>query len=67
MSPWCSILVRSMDWQQALKPNLAWLVDAAVCVILDIFVSSFQCFCEKLESVFVFLFKLLVHYQTLST
>lgn len=32
-----SILVRSMDWQQ-LKPNLAWLVDAAVCVVLDLFI-----------------------------
>lgn len=27
-----------MDWAQ-LKPNLAWLVDAGVCVMLDIFVS----------------------------
>lgn len=34
----CSILVRSLDWAQ-LKPNLAWLVDAGVCVVLDIFVS----------------------------
>lgn len=32
-----SILVRSMDWAQ-LKPNLAWLVDAGVCVLLDIFI-----------------------------
>jgi uncharacterized protein with PQ loop repeat len=32
-----SILVRSLDWAQ-LKPNLAWLVDAGVCVVLDIFI-----------------------------
>jgi uncharacterized protein with PQ loop repeat len=32
-----SILVRSLDWSQ-LKPNLAWLVDAGVCVLLDIFI-----------------------------
>jgi uncharacterized protein with PQ loop repeat len=34
-----SILVRSMEWTH-LKPNLPWLVDAAVCVLLDVFVSS---------------------------
>ncbi|KAG0554551.1 hypothetical protein KC19_12G099600 [Ceratodon purpureus] len=33
-----SILVRSMAWSQ-LKPNLPWLVDAVVCVLLDSFVS----------------------------
>jgi len=32
-----SILVRSLDWSQ-LKPNLPWLVDAAVCVLLDCFI-----------------------------
>lgn len=35
----CSILVRSTEWSQ-LKPNLPWLVDAGVCVLLDTFVSS---------------------------
>uniref|UniRef100_A0A7I4FUY3 Vacuolar amino acid transporter YPQ1 n=1 Tax=Physcomitrium patens TaxID=3218 RepID=A0A7I4FUY3_PHYPA len=45
-----SILVRSMDWQQALKPNLAWLVDAAVCVILDIFIlCQFIYYYSKME------------------
>jgi uncharacterized protein with PQ loop repeat len=34
-----SILVRSTEWSQ-LKPNLPWLVDAGVCVVLDTFVSS---------------------------
>jgi hypothetical protein len=34
-----SILVRSTEWSQ-LKPNLPWLVDAGVCVLLDTFVSS---------------------------
>lgn len=32
-----SILVRSTDWAQV-KPNLAWLVDAGVCVLLDCFI-----------------------------
>lgn len=32
-----SILVRSMEWTN-LKPNLPWLVDAAVCVLLDVFI-----------------------------
>ncbi|CAM6049581.1 unnamed protein product [Sphagnum compactum] len=32
-----SILVRSMEWTH-LKPNLPWLVDAAVCVLLDVFI-----------------------------
>lgn len=32
-----SILVRSLEWT-ALKPNLAWLVDAGVCVCLDLFI-----------------------------
>ncbi|CAK9864703.1 unnamed protein product [Sphagnum jensenii] len=32
-----SILVRSMEWSQ-LKPNLPWLVDAGVCVLLDTFI-----------------------------
>ncbi|CAM6034675.1 unnamed protein product [Sphagnum compactum] len=32
-----SILVRSTEWSQ-LKPNLPWLVDAGVCVLLDTFI-----------------------------
>lgn len=32
-----SILVRSTAWE-TIKPNLPWLVDAAVCVLLDIFI-----------------------------
>lgn len=32
-----SIVVRSMEWTH-LKPNLPWLVDAAVCVLLDVFI-----------------------------
>ncbi|CAI5477808.1 unnamed protein product [Closterium sp. Yama58-4] len=33
-----SILARSMEWRH-IKPNMPWLVDAAVCVLLDLFVS----------------------------
>ncbi|KAG0555124.1 hypothetical protein KC19_12G146400 [Ceratodon purpureus] len=44
-----SILVRSMEWAQ-LKPNLAWLVDAGVCVILDIFIlCQFVYYYSKME------------------
>jgi uncharacterized protein with PQ loop repeat len=44
-----SILVRSLDWHQ-LKPNLAWLVDAGVCVILDIFIlCQFVYYFSKVE------------------
>lgn len=44
-----SILVRSMEWAQ-LKPNLAWLVDAGVCVILDIFIlCQFAYYYSKME------------------
>lgn len=32
-----SIIVKSLDWEK-LKPNMPWLVDAAVCVLLDIFI-----------------------------
>eukprot|EP00271_Cylindrocystis_brebissonii_P011637 TRINITY_DN29524_c0_g1_i1.p1 TRINITY_DN29524_c0_g1~~TRINITY_DN29524_c0_g1_i1.p1 ORF type:complete len:468 (+),score=85.87 TRINITY_DN29524_c0_g1_i1:207-1610(+) len=32
-----SILVRSLEWS-ALQPNMAWLVDAAVCVVLDMLI-----------------------------
>ncbi|EFJ14016.1 hypothetical protein SELMODRAFT_121256 [Selaginella moellendorffii] len=47
-----SILVRSTDWTK-LKPNMPWLVDAAVCVILDFFVWFFFCF--RCSSLTVFL------------
>lgn len=33
-----SILVRTTEWD-SIKPNLAWLLDAIVCVVLDLFVS----------------------------
>jgi len=33
-----SILVKTLEWKK-LKPNMPWLVDAAACVLLDIFVS----------------------------
>ncbi|CAI5481081.1 unnamed protein product [Closterium sp. Yama58-4] len=32
-----SILARSMEWRH-IKPNMPWLVDAAVCVLLDLFI-----------------------------
>ncbi|GLJ24495.1 hypothetical protein SUGI_0467800 [Cryptomeria japonica] len=32
-----SILVRTLDWEK-LKPNMPWLIDAAVCVLLDFFI-----------------------------
>lgn len=32
-----SILVKTLEWKE-LKPNMPWLVDAAVCVLLDIFI-----------------------------
>ncbi|XP_057869855.1 probable vacuolar amino acid transporter YPQ1 isoform X1 [Cryptomeria japonica] len=32
-----SILVRSLEWKN-LKPNMPWLVDAAACVVLDLFI-----------------------------
>ncbi|GJP49714.1 hypothetical protein CLOM_g8893 [Closterium sp. NIES-68] len=32
-----SIVARSMEWRH-IKPNLPWLVDAAVCVLLDLFI-----------------------------
>ncbi|XP_048423913.1 uncharacterized protein LOC103955225 [Pyrus x bretschneideri] len=45
-----SILVNSMEWSK-ISPNLAWLVDAGGCMLLDIFVSLlyrhyFICFFE---------------------
>lgn len=33
-----SILVRTSDWEN-IKPNMPWLLDAAVCVALDLVVS----------------------------
>lgn len=33
-----SILVRTTEWEN-IKPNLPWLLDAIVCVVLDLFVS----------------------------
>jgi uncharacterized protein with PQ loop repeat len=33
-----SILVRTTEWDN-IKPNLPWLLDAIVCVVLDLFVS----------------------------
>lgn len=33
-----SILVRNTEWEN-IKANLPWLLDAAVCVALDLFVS----------------------------
>lgn len=35
----CSILIRSTEWDK-IKANLPWLLDAVVCVGLDLFVSS---------------------------
>ncbi|CAL5385054.1 unnamed protein product [Camellia sinensis] len=32
-----SILVRSTEWEK-IKPNLPWLLDAVVCVLLDLFI-----------------------------
>ncbi|KAL9172532.1 hypothetical protein ABFS82_03G054200 [Erythranthe guttata] len=32
-----SILVRSSEWE-LIKPNMPWLLDAAVCVLLDLFI-----------------------------
>ena len=32
-----SILVRTLEWDK-LKPNMPWLIDAAVCVLLDFFI-----------------------------
>lgn len=32
-----SILVKTLEWKE-LKPNMPWLVDAAACVLLDIFI-----------------------------
>ncbi|KAL4378851.1 hypothetical protein GQ457_02G007420 [Hibiscus cannabinus] len=34
-----SILVRSSEWEN-IKPNMPWLLDAAVCVALDLFIIS---------------------------
>lgn len=34
----CSILVRTTEWEK-IKANMPWLLDAAVCVVLDLFVS----------------------------
>lgn len=34
----CSILVRSTEWEK-IKANMPWLLDAVVCVLLDLFVS----------------------------
>ena len=36
----CSILVRTIEWDN-IKANMPWLLDAAVCVALDLFVSFF--------------------------
>lgn len=47
----CSILIRSTEWDK-IKANLPWLLDAIVCVGLDLFVSSsysFSC-CLTFES-----------------
>lgn len=33
-----SILVRTIEWD-SIKANLPWLLDAIVCVLLDLFVS----------------------------
>ncbi|XP_024515628.1 uncharacterized protein LOC9640731 isoform X1 [Selaginella moellendorffii] len=41
-----SILVRSTDWTK-LKPNMPWLVDAAVCVILDFFILAQFCYYHR--------------------
>lgn len=35
---WCSILLRSTEWSK-IKANMPWLLDAVVCVALDLFVS----------------------------
>lgn len=32
-----SILVRTVEWK-LIKPNMPWLVDAGVCVVLDVFI-----------------------------
>lgn len=37
---YCSILVRTIEWD-SIKANMSWLLDAAVCVALDLFVSFF--------------------------
>lgn len=37
----CSILIRSTEWDK-IKANLPWLLDAIVCVGLDLFVSSYS-------------------------
>ncbi|GLJ24499.1 hypothetical protein SUGI_0468050 [Cryptomeria japonica] len=44
-----SILVRTLDWK-LLKPNMPWLVDAAVCVLLDFFIMAQFAF-YKLKSI----------------
>lgn len=37
---WCSIVVRTTELDK-IEPNLPWLLDAAGCVVLDLFVSLF--------------------------
>lgn len=39
----CSILVRTIEWE-SIRANMPWLLDAIVCVALDLFVScSLSC------------------------
>lgn len=37
----CSILLRSREWEK-IKGNAPWLLDAVVCVLLDLFVTFFS-------------------------
>ncbi|KAL8143607.1 hypothetical protein V2J09_016639, partial [Rumex salicifolius] len=53
-----SILVRNSEWGK-IKANLPWLLDAVVCVVLDLFVSSYYSFAtEFLHDTRILLFKL---------
>ncbi|KAJ6740173.1 SEVEN TRANSMEMBRANE PROTEIN 1-RELATED [Salix purpurea] len=41
-----SIVVRTTEWD-SIKPNMPWLLDAAVCVLLDLFYIYYRYFLEK--------------------
>lgn len=51
----CSILVRTTEWDR-IKANMPWLLDAAACVALDLFVSLRYIFCRILSFSFLALF-----------
>ena len=36
----CSIVIRTTEWEK-IRANMPWLLDAVVCVVLDLFVSFY--------------------------